>query len=107
MDLKAIRLALDSSIEDDLKERIILSIIGKDEKAIPFVMEMLSNEREDNRELKYAMNLELSRAHIYIENPDAINGKNKEEKKAFVIREIDKFYTQFRDRIHHCFNKKY
>ena len=45
MNIEAIRAIVNSSLPESEKRRSILLIIADDKKAIPFIMEILDNER--------------------------------------------------------------
>ncbi len=98
MDLQSISKVLESeNLDSRQKEDLILSIIAKDKKAIPMVMDMLDYERSQKEELINDLNLNLGRADCFLED-------NIPEKD-FVIKEIKGLYEKWRGVIIHLFNK--
>lgn len=81
------------------KRAVILDIISSDMDALKDMMSILHFERERKRQLISEMNLQLSRADVCIQEP-------KIAKREFVLTEIDKFYTENKDQIGHCFPKQ-
>ena len=77
MDIQAIREILKEStgvkaVDDDIAKRAIIKVFSNDKDLIPDLIEILRIEREGNRDLISDMNLELSRAHIFIdERPES------------------------------------
>jgi hypothetical protein len=67
---------------------------------------MIDRERTNKKELITDMNLELSRAHIYIDmRPETkVEGQDCFN-KGFVLDEIAKFYLRYKGSITHCFNR--
>lgn len=98
MDLNKIQEALNMSLPEDSKRRMILNIISEDREALPALIHILNAERQAKDELISEMNLQLSRADVCIQEPKI--GKNN-----FVIQEIDKFYRQYANYVRHCFPK--
>lgn len=109
MNIKEIKKVVNSGESEEMQRRLILHIIARDKKAIPDIMEMLAIERKDNSELIRDMNHELSRTHIFIEGLPEEKPKKKDEKEGFsrkfVLGEIEKFYSTYRTRVTHCFNR--
>jgi hypothetical protein len=64
MDIKTIKQIVNSNLPLGQQEKAILSVLANDKKVIPYIMEILDNEREQNKELLLDTNLELSRALI-------------------------------------------
>ncbi len=117
----------DSIYPTEAKEHLIIQSLAKDEKLIPTLMKILEQERRDKKELMADMNLELSRAHIFIDEEWPTKGvvggdtnhghntkplgKKKAEKpqtgfhRGFVLDKIAEFYTKYKGRIGHCFNR--
>ena len=54
-------------LPDDMKRSMIISILAKDENVIPDILSILKQERISSKELITDLNLELSRAHCYID----------------------------------------
>lgn len=96
MDLKELKNILILSVPDETKELMIIRLLSKDESVIPLIMEILDYERKRKKELLSIMNLELSRAHLGLENP-------KINKNHFMDKEITKFYLKNKDQVGHCF----
>lgn len=93
-------------IDDKTKMELILDEIARDENAIPYILKILSTERARKKELLIDMNLELSRAHIYIEMHHESQKESKEHaNKFFVMDQIAKFYIKYKGIVTHCFNR--
>lgn len=106
MNLKRLKEILDSREPDNVKEHLIIQCLSKDEKVIPTIMKILGSERDEKKQLILDMNLELSRAHIYIdERPENKAEAKQSFNKSFVIDEIGKFYFKYKGIIGHCFNR--
>ncbi len=106
MNLKEIKEVINSSIPDKQKKECIIGILAKDEKLIPTLMIFLSVERQNKAELIDDMNLELSRAHIYIDERPPIKNESKAAfNKNFVIDKISEFYIKYKSVVTHCFNR--
>ena len=106
MDIKSIKQIVNSNLPIDYQEKAILSIIANDKKVIPYIMEILENERKQNKELLLDTNMELSRALITLNaNPSDAKGKKAmKEQTDFVVGEIKKHYLKWKDYIKCCFN---
>lgn len=98
MDLNKIQLALNSGMPEANKRAVILNIISEDKDALIDMMDILHFERERKRQLITEMNLQLSRADVYIQNPKIVTPE-------FVLTEIRKFYEENKDYVHHCYRK--
>ena len=106
MDIKSLKEIVNSDLPDNYKEIQIINLLANDEKIIPEIMKILEQERKNKKELITDMNLELSRAHIYIDMRDENKKEGKESfNKNFVIDEIAKFYIKYKGMISHCFNR--
>lgn len=106
MNLKALKEIINSSYPDSIKEMEIISILAEDQDVIPNIMKLLEQERRSGKELMMDMNLELSKAHIYIEGvPEGKRRANDSFNKEFVMDEIEKFYAKYKSVIRHCFNR--
>lgn len=104
MNLKLIKGIVESELPDFAKEDQIIKHLSQDEKVIPKILKMIEIERESKNELLKDMNLELSRAHIYIDT----SIPKKEAKgfsRNFILDCISKFYVENKSRIGHCFNR--
>lgn len=106
MDIKNIKLIVNSNLSIDCQEKAILSILATDKKVIPYIMEILEKERKQNEELLLDTNLELSRAFVsLVANPTTIKQKRLlKEQKDYVISEIKKHYLKYKDYIKCGFN---
>lgn len=106
MDLKTIKEIIISDVDDELKEALIINTLANDKKVIPMIMEILDSERKQNKDLIMDMNLELSRAYLYIDiRPESkVEGKDSFN-KGFIMDELAKFYIKYKDKITHCFNR--
>ncbi len=111
MDLDLLKQIVNSSLPDEVKEHKIIGVLAADENALPEMMKVLESERRVKRELITDMNVELSRAHVFIdlkiiENlPKHKNGHSEGFTKGFVMDEIEKFYTKYKSLVTHCFNR--
>ncbi len=111
MDLELLKQIINSSLPDDVKEHKIIGVLAADDNALPEMMKVLESERSVKRRLITDMNVELSRAHIFIDlevvDKPSKNKKNSNEgfSKGFVIGEIEKFYTKYKSLVTHCFNR--
>lgn len=106
MDIKSIKQIVNSDLPINYQEKSILSILAKDKKVIPYIMEILEDERKQTKELILDTNLELSRALITLSaNPSGAKGKKlMKEQVDFVVDEIKKHYLKWKDYIKCCFN---
>ena len=106
MDLKTIKEIVNSGAKDEIQEALIINTLANDEKVIPMILEILSSERKENKDLIMDINLELSRAHIYIDMRPESKAENKDcFNKGFIMDEIAKFYIKNKGKILHCFNR--
>lgn len=106
MDIKRLKEIVNSSFPDEVVRVKILDLLSEDESLLPTMLDLLKRERKSKRELISDMNLELSRAHIYIELYPENKKQSKENfNKSFVIEEIGKFYNKYKGVIIHCFNR--
>lgn len=99
MNLDDILAVLQSDIPSSTKRTTILMIISNDEEAIPDLLKMLKYERERNKELTLEMNMQLSRADMGLKSPSLNEGN-------FIVKEIKKFYEQYKGRVTHCFKNE-
>lgn len=107
MDIKKIKeIVSQNLLPDDVKRSLIISVIADDKDAIGDVLQILNHERNTNKELIGDLNLELSRAHIYIDQrPESVKEAKDCFNKGFILDEISKFYIKYKGRISHCFNR--
>jgi|TARA_Y100000310_G_C20704425_1_gene834171 hypothetical protein len=104
MEITEIKNIVNSDLPDQYKERALLKVLAKDDDIIPNMLEILKIERETKKDLLTDINLELSRAHLYIERAD-VKKDDKQFSKSFVLDEIASFYVKYKGRISHCFNR--
>lgn len=109
MDLKRFKEVINNpDLPDDNKEWAIIQILAKDPKVLPAILELLKTERENQRELLQDMNVQLSKADVFIDQIDFLNVKKEGQSrfnKAFVKDEIEKFYAKYKHVIVHCFKR--
>lgn len=106
MNIAGIKAIVNSSHPEEVKEQQIIAILAHEKNVIPTILKILERERSEQKELLNDMNLELSRAHSFIEIiPEAKTAKNQTLDKAFVVDNIAGFYYKYRDRVSHCFNR--
>jgi len=60
MDIKNIKQIVNSNLPTDYQEQAILSIIADDKTVIPYIIEILVNKRNQNKELLLDTNIKLS-----------------------------------------------
>lgn len=106
MDIDKIKEIVNSDSSVLLKESQLIEHLSSDKNCIPTLLRILERERSNNKELITDMNLELSRAHIYIDMRAESKSENKESfNKGFVLDEIAKFYFKYKQVVTHCFNR--
>jgi len=104
MDIKSLKEIVNSEAPD--KEAQIIKLLASDENALPIMLEILQEERQAKEELITDMNLQLSRAHIYIEERVENETESKGSfNKEFITDEIAKFYFKYKSLVTHCFNR--
>lgn len=95
MDIKAISEIINNEfLTDYQKEKAICIVIARDTTAIPAILRILDNEREEKNKLVTDLNMYLSKAHLGLKEP-------KYNKDGFMQKEISEFYKS--GRIGHCF----
>lgn len=104
MDIKSIKQIINSDLPIDYQEKAIFSIIADDKKAIPYIMEILDNERKQTKELLLDTNVELSRALIVLNDNYLKYNKKVVADPKWVVGEIKKHYLKWKDYIKCCFN---
>ncbi len=106
MNIDKIKTIVNSGIDHDTMRRFIIEVIADDENVIPMVMQILDAERSARKELITDLNLNLSRAHIYIEErPESKKESKNCFNKTFVIDKIAEVYIKYKGAIQHCFNR--
>jgi len=82
---------------DDLKEKMILEVIAKDKKVLPYICTLLHEERNNNRERINNLNNLLGKADCALSCPE-LNADG------FIQKEVKDFYTENKD-IKHSFKR--
>lgn len=98
MNLIKIRQILEMPLEDSFIEQLILKELALDEKVLPMMLEIIHLERQIKSELIDEMNLELSRADVFIED-------NRAGGKEFVSTQIFEFYKRNLRYVQHRFRE--
>ena len=95
------------TLPDNIKEKLIISVIANDKDAIPTILEILAKDRSNKKELIADMNLELSRTHLYLDEymKEGKRQSKKDFNKAFVVGKVGEFYEKYQDYVTHCFNR--
>jgi hypothetical protein len=99
MDIKSIKKIVNSNLSSDYQEKAILLILSADEKVIPYIMEILENERKQCNELLLDTNLELSKALLVLNDENLKANKKVVAEPKWVVGEIKKHYLKWRDYI--------
>lgn len=103
MDLKLIKETLEQSyLSDEDKIKIILTIIARDQNAIPYLLNIIDIERITNRNIISDLNLEVSRYHIHMRDPKLLK-----QNKKFLNEETKTLYEKWKDFIQPLFNNKF
>lgn len=106
MNIEEIKSIVNSSGSDSIKRALLIQSLANSNDAIPLILEVLNTEREIKKGLILDMNLELSRAHIYIDERPEVKSEEKQRfNKSFINDEIAKFYLKYRGKISHCFSR--
>ena len=106
MNLDIIKDICNSHFPKDIMRINILKVIANDKDAIKDILKIIDIKHKQDNELIKDMNLELSRAHIYIDGrPESKIESKQGFTKAFVIDKISEFYIKYKNRISHCFNR--
>jgi hypothetical protein len=89
MDIKSItKIVTDPFTNEEQKKRLIVNTLAKDDNILSDILSILHEERTLKKELLTDMNLELSRAHIFIDSfmppvPKLKNGEKGEDFSKF------------------------
>ena len=67
MDINTIREITNAALPYDVKEGLILAVLADDPNVIPNMIQMLSQERDNQARLIKGLNAQLSRAIVYIQ----------------------------------------
>jgi len=107
MNVKEIQEIVNSPIlPTQTKESLIINSLAEDKNVATDIIKILSREREVNQGLISDMNLELSRAHTYIDRRSELKPESKENfNKSFVLDKIAAFYIKHKGLVTHCFNR--
>lgn len=106
MNIDNIKEIVGASVPDNLKRRLILVDIAKDDNCIIDILEIIEQERKVKKQLINDMNLELSRSHCYIQDrKESVASKSKRFNKAFLMKSIEDFYEKYKGVVTHCFNQ--
>ena len=97
MDIKSIKQIVNSDLPIEYQEKAILSILADDKKVIPYIMEILENERKQSKELILDSNAELSRALIVLDDDNLKPNKKLIAEPKWVVGEIKKHYLKWKD----------
>lgn len=102
MDIDKIRQIVNASVEDAVKEALIIRVLALDKKVIPDILNILNEEREQKQELISDMNVEISRYNIFINSPKLLK-----KELTFVNNETKKLYEKWKGFIAPLFNNKF
>ncbi len=108
MNLDEIKLIVNHKLyPDEIKEEKIIDILSEDENVLFIMMSILDKERKTKKELISDMNVELSKADVFIESAPDISEKNNNNgfNKESVLKSITDFYRKYRKQIKSIFNK--
>ncbi len=106
MNIELIAKIVNGNNTEEMKRHLIIGALAMDKNAIPDIMEVLAQERNNNNELIIDFNAELSRAHIYIdERPESKEEGKASFNKNFVIDNIGKFYYKHKELVNHLYNR--
>ena len=104
MNLEEIKLIVNSNLTGDIKKQLIIQVLAADEEVIPTLMSILNTERIYKKELLTAINYELSRASIYIEDTKENKARAKKRfNKTFVLGKIEEFYLKYKKTVSNCY----
>lgn len=98
MNIKEIKLIINSGLPDDVVKSEIINSLAKDENVIPIIMKILERERQFKKEIHEEMNLLLSKAHIGLDDKKFNEGD-------FIQKEIIDFYKKYKGYVGHCFKR--
>lgn len=103
MDIKKIKDIVNANFRDEITEKLILSVIADDKKAIPTILNILQTEREQKEELLLDTNAELSRALIVLKDKNLKYNKKIIVDPKWVVEQIINHYKKWNDYIGCCF----
>lgn len=106
MNIELLKNILNSKIPDIAKEHAVIQALASDDSVIPSILKIIEQQRRFKSDLINDLNLELSRAHIYIEECAESKERAKQRfNKSFVVDNISAFYIKYQSVIRHCFNR--
>ena len=106
MDIDIIKDIVNAESSYEIKKIQLIEHLATSKDCIPTLLRILDRERSNNKELITDMNLELSRAHIYIDMRAESAAERKQDfNKGFILDEIAKFYFKYSKVVTHCFNR--
>ncbi len=106
MNLKLIEQIINGNNTEEMKRHLIINVLAMDKNAIPDILQVLAQERENKDILITDFNAELSRAHIYIDDrPESKEEGKNSFNKNFVIDNIGKFYYKHKELVNHLYNR--
>lgn len=94
-------------MSDQQMKAEIYKVLSKDEDIITNLLLTLESERQMKKDLIIDMNLQLSKAQIYINNvKETKHDQSLSFNKSFIMGEISDFYERYRGKISACFTLK-
>lgn len=97
MDIQAIKKIVNSDLPTAYQEKAILSVLANDKNVIPYIMEILADERAKNEELILDQNAELSRALLVLDDKNLKATAKVVADPKWVSGEIKKHYLKWKD----------
>lgn len=105
MDLKKIKLILDQEeIPTKAKEAYIIQVLAEDTEALPLMFKILHEERVAKNEMLNDLNIELGKAHIYV-NDTKTTGQKRTLSRELVLEHIANFYKKYKGKLEHHFTR--
>jgi len=86
-------------IDEYVLKQYIIRYIATQEDVIPYIMEILEEERKQKKELLQEMNLNLTRNTLYIKNPELTMGNGKKGQEKFLLEETHNFYKKYQNKV--------
>ena len=99
MNIKEITQIVNSDLPNSIKESLILLTLANDPQIIPYMLEILENERKQSKELILDSNAELSRALLTLDKIKVDSKKEQFIDPKWVVGEIKKHYLKYKDYI--------
>ena len=85
---KKIKEIIDFCYTEDMTEELILNVLAEDTNVIPKILRILGQERKVNKALIKDLNLELSRADVYIEDYCEDKNTNQQINRKFILDKV-------------------